>query len=78
MEFSNLRDMNLNVINFRIASLYNWRYEHLGNLPHIEALPEFQRANSGFAFNYQLIDVPDFNGVGETTPSPYFYQVFFL
>ncbi|VBB25993.1 unnamed protein product [Acanthocheilonema viteae] len=57
-----------------IADLYNWRYERLGNLPHIEALPEFQRANSGFAFNYQLIDVPDFNGVGETTPSPYFYQ----
>uniref|UniRef100_A0A0R3RQH9 Intron-binding protein aquarius n=1 Tax=Elaeophora elaphi TaxID=1147741 RepID=A0A0R3RQH9_9BILA len=57
-----------------IADLYNWRYEQLGNLPHIEALPEFQRANSGFVFNYQLIDVPDFNGVGETTPSPYFYQ----
>uniref|UniRef100_A0AAF5PUK5 Intron-binding protein aquarius n=3 Tax=Wuchereria bancrofti TaxID=6293 RepID=A0AAF5PUK5_WUCBA len=57
-----------------IADLYNWRYEKLGNLPHIEALPEFQRANSGFAFNYQLIDIPDFNGVGETTPSPYFYQ----
>uniref|UniRef100_A0A915PS17 Intron-binding protein aquarius n=1 Tax=Setaria digitata TaxID=48799 RepID=A0A915PS17_9BILA len=57
-----------------IADLYNWRYDHLGNLPHIDALPEFQRANSGFAFNYQLIDVPDFNGVGETTPSPYFYQ----
>ncbi|KAM3718101.1 RNA helicase aquarius [Dirofilaria immitis] len=57
-----------------IADLYNWRYEQLGNLPHIEALPEFQRANSGFAFNYQLINVPDFNGIGETTPSPYFYQ----
>ncbi|VDM99005.1 unnamed protein product, partial [Thelazia callipaeda] len=57
-----------------IADLYNWRYEHLGNLPHIEALPEYQRANPGFAFNYQLIDVPNFNGIGETTPSPYFYQ----
>uniref|UniRef100_A0A1I7VRA8 AAA_12 domain-containing protein n=2 Tax=Loa loa TaxID=7209 RepID=A0A1I7VRA8_LOALO len=57
-----------------IPDLYNWRYEQLGNLPHIEALPESQRANSGFAFSYQLIDVPDFNGSGETTLSPYFYQ----
>ena len=29
----------------------------------------------GFAHIYQIIDVPDFNGYGETTPSPYFYQV---
>uniref|UniRef100_A0A1I7XKQ0 DNA helicase n=1 Tax=Heterorhabditis bacteriophora TaxID=37862 RepID=A0A1I7XKQ0_HETBA len=57
-----------------IASLYSWRYKHLGNLPHVEALPIFQRANSGFAFSFQLIDVPDFNGHGETQPSPYFYQ----
>jgi len=59
----------------RIAQLYNWRYKALGNLPHVEALPTFQRANPGFVFNYQLVDVPDFNGVGESTPSPYYYQV---
>lgn len=63
--------------NCRIADLYNWRYEKLYNLPHVEALEDFQVANPGFAFNYQLIDVPDFNGIGETTPSPYFYQVSF-
>ncbi|KAI6204813.1 hypothetical protein M3Y94_00720700 [Aphelenchoides besseyi] len=57
-----------------IASLYNWRYEKLGNLPHVLANPEYQRANPGFKFPYQFIDVPDFNGVGESTPSPYFYQ----
>ncbi|PIO70648.1 hypothetical protein TELCIR_07489 [Teladorsagia circumcincta] len=33
-----------------------------------------QTANAGFAFNYQLIDVPDFNGQGESQPSPYYYQ----
>ncbi|GMT10582.1 hypothetical protein PFISCL1PPCAC_1879, partial [Pristionchus fissidentatus] len=57
-----------------IASLYAWRYRALGNLPHVEAIPSFQRANAGFAFTYQLIDVPDFNGNGESQPSPYFYQ----
>uniref|UniRef100_A0A915BBL4 Intron-binding protein aquarius n=2 Tax=Parascaris univalens TaxID=6257 RepID=A0A915BBL4_PARUN len=57
-----------------IATLYNWRYRSLGNLPHIEALERFRTVNAGFLFNYQLIDVPDFNGIGETTPSPYFYQ----
>ncbi|KAL6742113.1 hypothetical protein Aduo_015304 [Ancylostoma duodenale] len=57
-----------------IATLYSWRYKDLGNLPHVEALPQFQTANAGFAFNFQLIDVPDFNGQGESQPSPYYYQ----
>lgn len=30
---------------------------------------------SGFVHDYQLINVEDFNGVGETEPIPYFYQV---
>lgn len=37
--------------------------------------PEFQLANPGFAHDFQLIDVQDFNGVGESEPNPYFYQV---
>ncbi|KAE9418231.1 hypothetical protein Angca_003479 [Angiostrongylus cantonensis] len=57
-----------------IAALYSWRYRNLGNLPHVEALPQFQYANAGFAYNYQLVDVPDFNGQGESQPSPYYYQ----
>uniref|UniRef100_A0A914UM66 Uncharacterized protein n=1 Tax=Plectus sambesii TaxID=2011161 RepID=A0A914UM66_9BILA len=57
-----------------IAQLYNWRYRRLGNLPHVAARSQFQQANAGFIFDYQLIDVQDFNGAGETTPSPYFYQ----
>ena len=31
--------------------------------------------NPGFFFDNQLIDVQDFNGVGESEPNPYFYQV---
>ena len=25
-----------------IAQLYSWRYKDLGNLPHVQALPQFQ------------------------------------
>ncbi|CAI4223582.1 unnamed protein product [Auanema sp. JU1783] len=57
-----------------IAMLYSWRYKNLGNLPHVEKMPFFQKANPGFGFSFQLINVPDFNGVGESQPSPFFYQ----
>ncbi|XP_069126359.1 LOW QUALITY PROTEIN: RNA helicase aquarius-like [Argopecten irradians] len=57
-----------------IASLYNWRYRKLGNLPHVRVNPEYRLANAGFVHDFQLIDVQDFNGVGETQPNPYFYQ----
>ncbi|XP_039598060.1 RNA helicase aquarius isoform X2 [Polypterus senegalus] len=57
-----------------LCNLYNWRYKHLGNLPHVQLLPEFQRANAGLAFDFQLINVEDFNGIGESEPNPYFYQ----
>lgn len=36
--------------------------------------PEYKKANAGFVFDYQLIDVQDFNGVGESEPNPFFYQ----
>ena len=38
-------------------------------------MPEFHMANPGFHFDFQLINVEDFNGVGESEPNPYFYQV---
>merc|ERR1719216_272085 len=57
-----------------ICSLYNWRYKALGNLPHVLNHSDYQVANGGFSFDYQLINVPDFNGVGESSPSPFFYQ----
>lgn len=34
----------------------------------------FHRANAGFSYDYQLVDVPDYHGRGETAPSPWFYQ----
>ena len=58
-----------------ICNLYNWRYKKLGNLPHIQRYPEFRVANAGFFYDFQLIDVGEFNGVGESEPSPFFYQV---
>ncbi|ESO09157.1 hypothetical protein HELRODRAFT_110053 [Helobdella robusta] len=57
-----------------ICNLFNWRYKNLGNLPHILMRPEYKQANPGFFFDFQLIDVQDFNGVGESEPNPYFYQ----
>lgn len=57
-----------------IAALYQWRYSHLGNLPHVESLPEFQTANAGFKYDYQFINVPDYNGRGEMEPTPHFIQ----
>ncbi|XP_023721856.1 RNA helicase aquarius [Cryptotermes secundus] len=57
-----------------ICNLYKWRYKRLGNLAHVENWPEYRVANPGFWFDFQLINVEDFNGVGESEPSPYFYQ----
>ena len=35
----------------------------------------YQRANAGFVHTFQFVDVGDFQGRGETQPTPYFYQV---
>ncbi|KAL3537649.1 hypothetical protein ACH5RR_001015 [Cinchona calisaya] len=57
-----------------LARLYNWRYRDLGDLPYVKDNQIFHRANAGFCYDYQLVDVPDYNGKGETAPSPWFYQ----
>ncbi|XP_023216300.1 intron-binding protein aquarius-like [Centruroides sculpturatus] len=57
-----------------ICNLYNWRYNNLGNLPHVLSWTEYRIANAGFHFDYQLVNVEDFNGIGESEPNPYFYQ----
>ncbi|KAI8476245.1 MAG: hypothetical protein J3K34DRAFT_511964 [Monoraphidium minutum] len=57
-----------------IAALYNWRYRALGDLPRVKQSPEFLAANAGLAYEYQLVDVPDFMGRGESEPRPYYYQ----
>ena len=58
-----------------LCELYRWRYDKLGNLPHVLQSHEYQTANAGFQFDCQLINVEDYKGTGETQPNPYFYQV---
>jgi intron-binding protein aquarius len=57
-----------------IASLYQWRYPHLGNLQLVQISPEFQTANAGFKYDYQFINVPDYKNTGESEPTPHFIQ----
>jgi intron-binding protein aquarius len=57
-----------------IAELFQWRYPSLRNLPHLSQQAEFVRANAGFRYDYQFIDVPDYQGQGEREPSPHFIQ----
>eukprot|EP01101_Sappina_pedata_P005157 TRINITY_DN2308_c0_g2_i1.p1 TRINITY_DN2308_c0_g2~~TRINITY_DN2308_c0_g2_i1.p1 ORF type:complete len:734 (+),score=279.98 TRINITY_DN2308_c0_g2_i1:272-2203(+) len=57
-----------------LASLYSWKYHNLKNLPTVTTGNEFQLANAGFEFDYQMIDVQDYQGKGEFEPNQYFYQ----
>ncbi|EEP77784.1 conserved hypothetical protein [Uncinocarpus reesii 1704] len=57
-----------------IAELFKWRYERLGNLPTVENGEEFKIANAGFRYDYQFINVPNYQGTGEREPSPHFIQ----
>ena len=62
-----------------IASLYSWRYtfdnntRELGNLPHVYS-GAYKLANAGFQFTYQFVNVEDFQGKGEVSPTPHYYQ----
>ncbi|CAG8287914.1 unnamed protein product [Penicillium olsonii] len=57
-----------------IAELFRWRYQELGDLPVVQTAPEYQKANAGFQFDYQFINVPDYQGTGEREPTPHFIQ----
>jgi len=57
-----------------LAKLFNWRYKNLGDLPQVVTSQMFRLANAGLSYEYQMIDVPDFEGRGEHTPSPHFFQ----
>lgn len=57
-----------------IAKLYKWRYPSLDHLPNVLTESEYLRANAGFKYDYQFIDVPDYKGAGESQPSPHFFQ----
>ncbi len=56
-----------------MASLYNWRYRQLGDLPSVSQ-GAYAHANAGFAHTMQFVDVPDFDGYGEMEPTPHFVQ----
>jgi intron-binding protein aquarius len=43
-------------------------------LSHVVESKEYQLANPGFVHTFQAINVDDFQGKGETTPTPYYYQ----
>ncbi|PON51177.1 Intron-binding protein aquarius [Trema orientale] len=45
-----------------IAKLCNWRYRDLGDLPYVKEGTVFHRANAGFSYEYQLVDVPYYLG----------------
>lgn len=57
-----------------IAKLYAWRYSELGNLADVQSRAEFQKANAGFKFDYQFINLPPYKGRGEAEPTPHFIQ----
>ncbi|KAF7718615.1 Pre-mRNA-splicing factor [Penicillium ucsense] len=57
-----------------IAELFRWRYEKLDDLSVVETTEEFKQANAGFQFDYQFINVPDYQGSGEREPTPHFIQ----
>lgn len=57
-----------------IAELYKWRYPKLENLPNVLTEPEYLRANAGFRYEYQFVDVPDYKGSGESQPTPHYFQ----
>jgi len=57
-----------------LASLYAWRYSNLGNLPNVTSLPPYLLANPGLAHTFQCVNVEDYQGQGESQPSPFFYQ----
>lgn len=57
-----------------LAALYQWRYSKLTSLPEVQQRDEFLKANAGFKYDYQFINVPDYKGRGEMEPTPHFIQ----
>lgn len=59
-----------------IRELFSWRYTApaLVDLPIISTASEYKLANAGFAYDYQFINVEDYEGRGENSPLPHHYQ----
>jgi intron-binding protein aquarius len=54
-----------------IADLYRWNYT---NLKDLKLSDEFILHNAGFVHEFQVVNVADYNGVGESCPRPHFIQ----
>ena len=51
----------------------------LADLPRVDpasasVAPEYGAATAGMAYDFQFVDCPDYRGVGESSPSPHYYQ----
>lgn len=57
-----------------ITDLYRWRYNSLHDLPSVLEGDAYLRANAGFRSPFQFINVDDYLGAGESSPSPHFIQ----
>lgn len=60
-----------------LLELFSWKYPEIKSLDIVKSKDPnspYNLANAGFVHEYQFIDVGPFNGKGEITPTPYFYQ----
>ena len=56
-----------------ISKLYGWRYGGLASLDNVGE-GAYQKANAGFVHDFQMVDVGDFEGKGEHSPTPHYIQ----
>ncbi|KPI39753.1 Intron-binding protein aquarius [Cyphellophora attinorum] len=57
-----------------LATLFQFRYPTLTNLPLTSTQPEFLHANAGLRYDYQFIDTSTSEGALEREPTPHFIQ----
>jgi len=55
-----------------LCDLYRWRYTDLGDLK--LPLLASQPVNAGVLYDFQMVNVEDYQGQGEFSPTPFFYQ----
>jgi len=56
-----------------IAALYAWRYPNI-NITTNSTKLGYPDANAGLKYTFQFVDVGDYQGRGETEPTPHMYQ----
>ncbi|KAJ2161970.1 hypothetical protein GGF46_001066 [Coemansia sp. RSA 552] len=57
-----------------IANLFRYRYRALGDLEDVVSAGAYARPNPGMLHTFQFINVPDYEGKGESEPSKFFFQ----